>query len=194
MIFILKKIFLGYFLLFFISVFIEKYSFGYFNADMCAKSIIFYTFAAKMTNMKQITIKVAWNNSAFEGLVSSETSYGEMKIVTKDFNDIIDMGEAELKIGFDGYTEFGLELPEWYKNKEYEFVYKFQDVTAMLKAYSSYVSLAAISRETGINSALLSHYANGLKVPRNKQQKIIVAGLHRIGALLSKCTIDDERK
>ena len=53
-----------------------------FNADMCAKSIIFYTFAAKMTNMKQITIKVAWNNSAFEGLVSSETSYGEMKIVT----------------------------------------------------------------------------------------------------------------
>ena len=49
---------------------------------MCAKSIIFYTFAAKMTNMKQITIKVAWNNSAFEGLVSSETSYGEMKIVT----------------------------------------------------------------------------------------------------------------
>lgn len=165
-----------------------------FNADMCAKSIIFYIFAAKMTNMKQITIKVAWNNSAFEGLVSSETSYGEMKIVTKDFNDIIDMGEAELKIGFDGYTEFGLELPEWYKNKEYEFVYKFQDVTAMLKAYSSYVSLAAISRETGINSALLSHYANGLKVPRNKQQKIIVAGLHRIGALLSKCTIDDERK
>ena len=109
-------------------------------------------------------------------------------------DDIIDMGEAELKIGFDGYTEFGLELPEWYKNKEYEFVYKFQDVTAMLKAYSSYVSLAAISRETGINSALLSHYANGLKVPRNKQQKIIVSGLHRIGALLSKCTIDDERK
>ena len=148
----------------------------------------------RLTNMKQITIKVAWNNSAFEGLVSSETSYGEMKIVTKDFNDIIDMGEAELKIGFDGYTEFGLELPEWYKNKEYEFVYKFQDVTAMLKAYSSYVSLAAISRETGINSALLSHYANGLKVPRNKQQKIIVSGLHRIGALLSKCTIDDERK
>lgn len=73
-------------------------------------------------------------------------------------------------------------------------LYKFQDVTAMLKAYSSYVSLAAISRETGINSALLSHYANGLKVPRNKQQKIIVSGLHRIGALLSKCTIDDERK
>ena len=104
------------------------------------------------------------------------------------------MGEAELEIGFDGYTEFGLELPEWYKNKEYEFVYKFQDATAMLKAYSSYVSLAAISRETGINRALLSHYANGLKVPRNKQQKIIVAGLHRIGALLSKCAIDDERK
>ena len=62
-----------------------------------------------MTNMKQITIKVAWNNSAFEGLVSSETSYGEMKIVTKDFNDIIDMGEAELKIGFDG--DFSLAPP-----------------------------------------------------------------------------------
>ena len=56
-------------------------------------------------------------------------------------------------------------------SKEYDFVYKFQDVTALLKAYSSFVSLAAISRETGINSALLSHYANGLKVPRQKQQK-----------------------
>ena len=65
-----------------------------FNADMCAKSIIFYTFAAKMTDMKQITIKVAWNNSAFEGLVSSETSYGEMKIVTKDFNDITKVSQV----------------------------------------------------------------------------------------------------
>ncbi len=166
--------------------------FNTFNADMFAKSILFYTFAVKMTNMKQIIIKVAWNNYAFEGSVSSEVSYGGIKIVTNDFNDILNMGEAELEIGFEGYTEFGLELPEWYKNKEYDFVYKFQDVTALLKAYSSFVSLAAISRETGINSALLSHYANGLKVPRQKQQKIIVAGLHRIGALLSNCTVEDE--
>ena len=43
---------------------------------MFAKSILFYTFAVKMTNMKQIIIKVAWNNYAFEGSVSSEVSYG----------------------------------------------------------------------------------------------------------------------
>lgn len=59
---------------------------------------------------------------------------------------------------------------------------------------SSGSSLSVTSSLSKENSALLSHYANGLKVPRNKQQKIIVAGLHRIGALLSKCTIDDERK
>lgn len=74
------------------SFLLKSILFNTFNADMFAKSILFYTFAVKMTNMKQIIIKVAWNNYAFEGSVSSEVSYGGIKIVTNDFNDILNMG------------------------------------------------------------------------------------------------------
>ena len=88
MIFILQNISMLFFFRFLYLFVLKSILLDTFNADMCAKSIIFYTFAAKMTNMKQITIKVAWNNSAFEGSVSSETSYGEIKIVTKDLAQV----------------------------------------------------------------------------------------------------------
>ena len=78
--------------------------------------------------------------------------------------------------------ENGEDVPEWLKNGDYEFVYNYLDATTLLKAYSPYVSLAAISRAFGINQSLLSHYVNGLKKPREQQLKRIVDGLHKIGS------------
>lgn len=78
----------------------------------------------------------------------------------------------------------GNEIPDWYFYGEYEVVYNYSNMACMLKAYTSYVSLAAISRVTGINQTLLSHYANGLKLPRRKQREHIILGLHKIGAEL----------
>ena len=46
----------------------------------------------------------------------------------------------------EGLVENGEDVPEWLKNGDYEFVYNYQDATTLLKAYSPYVSLAAISR------------------------------------------------
>ena len=47
---------------------------------------------------------------------------------------------------------------------------------------------AALSRVTGINQRLLSHYANGLRNPRPAQRQRIVDGVHEIGReLLSVC-------
>jgi len=83
-----------------------------------------------------------------------------------------------LKFHVEGLVENGGDVPEWLKNGDYEFVYNYLDATTLLKAYSPYVSLAAISRASG----LLSHYVNGLKKPREQQRKRIVAGLHKIGS------------
>lgn len=141
--------------------------------------------------MQQYLIKIAWKKGAFEATVSdSFPSQYYYDITTDNFQEIIGMGHAYVDRDYDGYEEFGLEIPDWYKNGEYEFVYQFQDVASLLKAFSAYVPLSVISRETGINQTLLSHYVNGLKTPRKKQQERIQDGLHRIGALLKNCTIE----
>lgn len=87
-----------------------------------------------------------------------------------------------LEFHVEGLLENGEDVPEWLKNGDYEFVHNYQDATTLLKAYSPYVSLAAISRASGINQSLLSHYVNGLKQPREQQRKRIVDGLHKIGS------------
>ena len=74
-----------------------------------------------------------------------------------------------MKFHVEGLVENGEDVPEWLKNGDYEFVYNYLDATTLLKAYSPYVSLAAISRASGINQSLLSHYVNGLKKPREHQ-------------------------
>jgi hypothetical protein len=45
-------------------------------------------------------------------------------------------------------------------------------------------TIAAISRATGINERLLSHYANGIKRPSAKQRQKIIDGIHLIGKSL----------
>lgn len=63
----------------------------------------------------------------------------------------------------------------------YEFEYNLIDVATVLRAYEPYASLAAISRASGINQHLLSHYANRMKQPRPQQRQRIVDAFHKIG-------------
>ncbi len=138
--------------------------------------------------MKQVIVNVAWENSAFDGTFFNEFGMGELRIIEHDFYNFVDMVLWGFEVRSAGWLECEGEYPDWYKKKEYEFVYNFKDVASILKAYTSYVSLAAISRVTGINQTLLSHYANGLKIPRRKQQERIIAGLHEIGLELNRLT------
>ena len=55
------------------------------------------------------------------------------------------------------------------------------NVAALIRMCEPLVSIAAISRATGINQHQLSHYATGLKNPRPKQRERIVDGIHKIG-------------
>ena len=74
----------------------------------------------------------------------------------------------------------GDNVPSWLINGDYRFEWQLTSA-ALLRSVERYTSMAAIARATGINEQLLSHYANGLKVPREAQRKRIVEGIHRMG-------------
>lgn len=88
-----------------------------------------------------------------------------------------------LQFHVEGMVADGDEVPEWLRNGEYEFDYEL-DTAALIRSCEQYASLAAISRASGVNERLLSHYANGIKKPRPQQRERIVEGLHEIGRKL----------
>lgn len=141
--------------------------------------------------MKHYIINIEWNNSEFTGSVSHE--YGltiAENISSPNFYEFIELAEGCIEVLNPCFLLPDGNYPEWYKNKEYDFSYNFKDMATLLKAYSSYVPLATLSKATHINKGLLSHYANGLKVPREKQRETIIKKLHEIGNRL--CNINME--
>ena len=137
---------------------------------------------------KKIKVDVSWRENKFYALlggVVSETieftadSFIELKKKTEEgLESYIIMMEAK-----------GNNLPLWLMNKEYELEYKYLDATSMLKAYSPFISLAAISRVSGINQNLLSQYLNGIKNARPSQIKRIMDAIHMIGKELISAVV-----
>lgn len=133
--------------------------------------------------MEKIVVNVAWCNKNF-GASFGDNVPGAVVFTAQTFDELQKEAKETLDFHVEGLVEDGEQVPNWLKNGDYEFVYNYLDATSLLKAYAPYVSLAAISRASGINQGLLSHYANGLKKPREMQKKRIVAGLHKIGSEL----------
>ena len=131
--------------------------------------------------MEKIIVDVAWCDRNYGGSLGSNVP-GAVVFTAPTFEALQKEAKDRLEFHVEGLVENGEDVPEWLKNGDYEFVYNYQDATTLLKAYSPYVSLAAISRASGINQSLLSHYVNGLKKPREQQRKRIVEGLHKIGS------------
>lgn len=133
--------------------------------------------------MEKITVNVAWCDRNFGGSFGDNVP-GAVVFTARNFNEFIKEAKDTLRFHIDGIVEDGEDVPQWLKDGDYEFVFKYEDVATLLHAYEQYVSLAAISRASGINQSLLSHYANGLKKPRAEQRRRIVSGLHKIGSEL----------
>ena len=131
--------------------------------------------------MEKIIVNVAWCDKNFGGSLGSNVA-GAVVFTAPTFEALQKEAKDSLEFHVEGLLENGEDVPEWLKNGDYEFVYNYQDATTLLKAYSPYVSLAAISRASGINQSLLSHYVNGLKKTHEQQRKRIVEGLHKIGS------------
>ncbi len=130
--------------------------------------------------MEKITVNVAWCDKNFGGSFGDNVP-GAAVFTARTFAELQQVAKETLEFHVSGMIEDGEDVPDWLKTGDYEFVYNYEDAAALLHAYEPYVSLAAISRASGINQGLLSHYANGLKKPRPEQRRRIVDGLHKIG-------------
>lgn len=142
----------------------------------------------KIKLVKTIRVEVSWCKNKFVA------SFGDAG--PKDISFTADTF-VELQIcvedGFDSHIKRedadGAKKPFELVDYEYEFDYRFHDAVSLLNAYSPYISLAAISRVSGINQNLLSQYANGLKKARPKQIKRIMEAIHIIGRQLMSAVV-----
>ena len=137
---------------------------------------------------KSIGVEVSWRDNKFSSLLGENVP----RIIEFTADTFAEL-QIEIEDGFDSCIKRmmsnGNRVPLWLVNKEYDFKYKFLDATSLLKAYSSYISLAVISRVSGINQNLLSQYANGLKKARPNQMKRIMEAINKIGKELTAIVV-----
>ena len=130
--------------------------------------------------MEKIKVDVQWCDKNF-GAKLSDNVPGAVLLTAKSYKELLREVPETLRFHVEGMMQDGDDVPQWLRDGDYEFVYNLLDVTTVLRAYEPYVSLAALSRASGINRHLLSHYANGMKQPRPQQRQRIVDGIHKIG-------------
>ncbi len=111
-----------------------------------------------------------WGCDGFGAVLCTNASLDQLKA---EFEDAIKSQAADMAAD-------GEAVPEWLVAGDYEIEYSLA-VSALLRQAEQFTTMAVISRFTGINQKLLSHYANSLKKPREEQRRRIVNGLHAIG-------------
>ena len=132
--------------------------------------------------MEQIKVFREWCDHNF-GATFGDNVPGAVVLTAKTYDVLMKEIPETLQFHVEGMVADGDEVPEWLRNGEYEFDYEL-DTAALIRSCEQYASLAAISRASGVNERLLSHYANGIKKPRPQQRERIVEGLHEIGRKL----------
>lgn len=119
----------------------------------------------------------AWNDEAAGIVLVTAKTLAKLK---EDFAD-------SLKLHIEGCVADGDVLPQYLVDGDYELEYHL-DTVALLRDAETYTTLSAISRACGIHPKQLSHYANGIKHPREAQRMKIIDGLHQIGSkILALC-------
>lgn len=130
--------------------------------------------------MEKIRVDVAWCDKNF-GASLGENVPGSVVLTAKTYAELLREVPETLRFHVEGMVADGDDVPRWLVDGDYEFEYNLLDVATVLRAYEPFISLAAVSRASGINQHLLSHYANGMKQPRPKQRQRIIDGIHKIG-------------
>lgn len=131
--------------------------------------------------METIIVYIDWCHKNFSASFS-ENVPGGVAFTADTYDNILLEAQKTLDFHLQGYVEDG-EAPQWYLDKNYKLEFQ-PTAAALLHSLSSDITLASISRATGINQTQLSHYANGLKVPRPTQRQRIIDGIHTIGRRL----------
>lgn len=128
---------------------------------------------------KKLKVQVGWSGKNFYCGLSDDIG-GVVAVTAKTLTKLKEDFEESLRWHIEGCIADGDSLPDYIANGDYELDYEL-DTAAMLREAERFTTMAAISRVTGINQKLLSHYANMLKIPRPAQRQRIVDGLHAIG-------------
>jgi predicted RNase H-like HicB family nuclease len=132
--------------------------------------------------MEKIIVRVEWCDKNYGATVGDNVP-GAM-VVTADTYEKLQKEVAEsVRFHVECLVEDGENVPQWLVDGDYEFDWQL-DVSALIRVCEPYISLSALSRETGINQRQLSHYANGIKIPRSPQRIRIINGIHNIGRRL----------
>lgn len=145
-------------------------------------------FQKGLCTMEKVRVDVSWHEKIFSA------SYGENIPFTVEFaadtfpelqEEALECLDSQIKRKVAG----GEKVPQWLRDGQYEFQYKFMDASSLLTAYGQYLSLAAISRASGINQNLLSLYVNGKKKARPHQVERIADAINKIGQELIKVVL-----
>ena len=131
-------------------------------------------------DMEKIIVNVAWCDKNF-GASLGDNVPGAVVVTADTYEKLLREVPETLRFHVEGMIEDGDDVPQWLADGDYELEYHLIDVATVLRAYEPFVSLAAISRASGINQHQLSHYATRIKTPRPEQRKRIVEGIHKIG-------------
>jgi len=133
--------------------------------------------------MEKIRVDVAWCNKNFSAQLGDNVP-GAVVFTANTPDELYKEAKETLEFHVQGMLEDGDEVPQWLVDGDYEFEYHYVNVAALIRICEPLISIAALSRATGINQHQLSHYANGIKNPRPHQRQRIVDGIHRIGQQL----------
>lgn len=133
--------------------------------------------------MEKIIVSVDWCDKNF-GASLSENVPGAVVLTARTFSELKKEVADTLAFHVKGMIADDDAVPAWLSAGDYGFEYEFVSTAALLRSIEPYASLSAISRATGINQNLLSHYANGKKKPRQAQRQRIIDGIHSIGRAL----------
>ncbi len=116
---------------------------------------------------KTIKVDVSWTDDNFCCSWSDEDA-GTVLVTAKTIDKLKKNFEESLRLHIKGCLEDGDEMPDYLINGNYVPEYVL-DTAALLRDAEEYTTMAAISRASGINQKQLSHYASGLKHPRQAQ-------------------------
>ena len=127
--------------------------------------------------MESIKVKIDWCDKNFAAVTDDERLNGMVIVTASSYDKLM----SDLRDAISEHVA-NEDVSEWLKAGEYDFDEEL-GTAALIRRCEQFTTLAAISRASGINQTLLTHYATGLKVPREKQRERIVAGLHHIGQI-----------
>ena len=131
--------------------------------------------------MEKIKVEISWEEKNYCCGWSLE-DVGTVFCTNKNIEDLKSEFEDALRFHVESMVADGEVVPQWLASGEYEIDFTLA-VSALLRQAERFTTMAVISRFTGINQKLLSHYANSVKKPRPAQRERIVNGLHEIGQM-----------